>query len=320
VTSLLAIFATAILPIVTLAGVGVALGRAREVDVEPLNTVTVYVLVPALVFHSIATASLSGGTLARIGVATVAFAVAMLAVAAAVGRLLGESEPFLSALVLASAFSNSGNYGLPLSEFAFGLDGRNTAVVYLTVQGVILYTLGVYVAQRGTGRRGLGGVRRVFELPLVYAVVAALLVRWLGVVPPAGGTAMRTLALVGNAAIPLMLLILGIQIANTDYAATLSRVWTATALKTLVAPAVGVAVALAVGFQNPTVARTFVLECATPTAVTPLLLVVEFGEEGGPAGEPSVAEYVGTAILVTTVLSVPALTLLIALLQSGLLV
>jgi hypothetical protein len=83
---------------------------------------------------------------------------------------------------------------------------------------------------------------------------------------------------------------------------------------------VGVAVALAVGFQNPTVAPTFVLECATPTAVTPLLLVVEFGEEGGPAGEPSVAEYVGTAILVTTVLSVPALTLLIALLQSGLLV
>jgi hypothetical protein len=193
-------------------------------------------------------------------------------------------------------------------------------VVYLTVQGVLLYTLGAYIAQRSTGGRGLGGVRRVLELPLIYAVVAAVLVRWAGGVPPADGTAMQTLSLVGNAAIPLMLLILGIQLADTDYSVALSRVGTAAALKTVAAPAVGVGVALAVGFQNPTVARTFVLECATPTAVTPLLLVVEFGGEDGPDDGLSVAEYVSTAILVTTVLSVPALTLLIALLETGVLV
>ncbi|WP_251341241.1 AEC family transporter [Haloplanus halophilus] len=317
--SLFSIFATAILPIVALAGVGVVLGRLRDVDIEPLNTVAVYVLVPALIFHSIATASFGGPTLVRIGVATAAYLLAMVVIAEAVGRLTGESEPILSALVLVSAFPNSGNFGIPLSEFAFGADGRSTAVLFLTVQSVLIYTGGVYVAQRSGGTRGLGGTKRALKIPLVYAVVAALLARGLGLVPPPDSTAMATLELVGNAAIPLLLLILGIQLSDTDYGAALASVGKATVLKLGVAPLVGAAIALAVGFRNPTVARTFVLECATPAAITPLLLVVEFGGESVGDGL-SVAEYVSTTVLVTTVLSVPLLTLLIALLESGLLV
>jgi predicted permease len=319
VTSLFSIFATAILPIIALAGVGVVLGRLRDIDIDPLNTVTVYVLVPALIFHSIATASFGGATLARIGVATAAYLVAMVVVSEAVGRLFGLDEPILSALVLVSAFPNSGNYGIPLTEFAFGATGRSTAVVYLTAQAILLYTGGVYIAQRSGGTHGIGGMKRALKIPLVYAVVAAVLARYLGVVPPAESTAMATLALVGNASIPVMLLILGIQLADTDYGAALSQVGIASVLKMAVAPAVGVGIALAVGFRDPTVARTFVLECATPAAITPLLLVVEFGGESAGNGL-SVAEYVSTTVLVTTLLSVPVLTVLIALLESGVLV
>ncbi|MFB6107778.1 MAG: AEC family transporter [Haloplanus sp.] len=317
--SLVSIFATAILPIIAIGGVGVVLGRTHDVDIEPLNTVAVYVLIPALIFHSIATATLAQSTLVRIGVATAGYFVVMVAVSEATGRVLGESEPVLSALVLVSAFPNSGNYGIPLSAFAFGTDGRSTAVLFLTVQAILTYTVGIYIAQRSGGNHGYAGMKRALRIPLVYAVVAALLVRWLGVVPPADGTTMQTLALVGNASIPLMLLILGVQLAETDYGTALARAGSATVLKTVVAPAVGVAVALVVGFTNPTVARTFVLECATPAAVTPLLLIVEFGGESAGNGL-TVAEYVSTVVLVTTVLSVPLLTLLIAAMEAGLVV
>ncbi|MFB6255527.1 MAG: AEC family transporter, partial [Haloplanus sp.] len=142
-TSLVSIFATAILPIITLAGVGVVLGRLHDIDIAPLNTVTVYALVPALIFHSIATASFGGATLARIGVATAAYLVGMVVVSGVVGRLFGLDEPILSALVLVSAFPNSGNYGIPLTEFTFGATGRSTAVVYLTTQAILLYTGGI---------------------------------------------------------------------------------------------------------------------------------------------------------------------------------
>jgi predicted permease len=318
---LFGIFASAILPVIAIAAVGFALGRLKDVDPGGLNTATVYVLSPALVFHSLVVSELSGGAVARVVVGVVVFTVLMALVGEAVGRLAGETDPMVSALVLVAAFSNSGNLGIPVSDFAFGEVGRQTAVLFLSVQAVLMYTLGVYAAARSGGEGGLAGLERVFRIPLVYAVVAALLARALDIVPPADTAGMEALGLVGDSAIPVMLLILGIQLARTDYGAALSQSATGTALRLGVAPVVGLGVALALGFENVTVARTFVIECAMPTAVTPVILTVEFA--GGARADPggmSVPEYVSTCVLATTLLSVPLLTGLIVLLQSGLLI
>jgi predicted permease len=314
---LLGIFASAILPVVAIAAVGFVLGRLKEVNPRPLNTVTVYVLAPALVFHSLAVSDLSGGAVLRIVVGVVAVTAAMALVGEAVGRVADEPEPVVGALVLVAAFGNSGNLGIPVSDFAFGEVGRQTAVLWMSVQSVLLYTLGVYVASRSGGSSGLAGVEKVFRIPLVYAVLAALLVRALGVVPPADGAAMEALGLVGDSAIPVMLLILGLQLARTNYGPSLSGASTATGLRLGVSPVVGLGVALLLGFDDPTVARVFVVECAMPAAVTPVILTVEFAADSRAAGV-SVPEYVSTCVLVTTLVSVPLLTGLVALLQSGL--
>ena len=313
--SLLSIFTTAILPIVAIAAAGAALGWTTDVDPGPLNTVTVYVLAPALVFHSLATTSLGGGTLLRVTGVMFGYTAAMLVVSQLVGRLLGNEEPLLSAVVLVATFSNSGNYGIPLSEFAFGATGRSTAVLYLAGQAVLMYTVGVYVASRSSGTRGLAGVRRVLTLPLLYAVVAAIAVRWLGVLPPAESNLLETVRLVGDAAIPVMLIILGVQLARTDYGAALSQVGLPTVLKMGLAPVVATAIVLVAGIENPTVARTVVLESSMPSAITPLILLMEFADV--EVGDVSVPEYVSTVVLVTTLASIPVLTVLIALLKSG---
>lgn len=313
---LLGIFASAIGPIVAIAGVGYLLALRKDIDPEPLNTAVVYVLAPALVFHSLAVTELAPATLARIAVGVVALTAVMWGISEAFGRAVGQDEPMLSALVLVAVFANTGNLGIPVSDFAFGDVGRQTAVLFLSVQAVLMYTVGVYVASRSGGASGLAGVRRVFEIPLVYALVAALLARALGVVPPADGATMQAVKLVGDAAIPVMLLILGAQLARTDTAAAVSRAWTGTVLKLGVAPAVGLGVALALGFENPTVARVFVLESAMPAAVTPVILVVEFAGDARSGGV-SVPEFVSTCVLVTTLLSIPLLTAIVAVLRSG---
>ncbi|EJN60718.1 AEC family transporter [Halogranum rubrum] len=314
--SLLSIFATAILPIVTIAGVGFALGRVKAVDPDPLNTVVVYVLAPALVFHSLATTEFGSGTLVRVVVGVAVYTVAMILISELVGRLFGASDPLLSALVLVSAFPNSGNYGVPVLEFAFGATGRSTAVLYLTAQNVLIYTVGVYIASRSGDSSSLAGVKRAAKIPLIYAVIAALAVRWLGLVPPDGSAALSTLKLVGDSSIPVMLLILGLQLSQTNYGAALRRAGTANVLKMGVGPVVGVGVALAMGFEDPTVAKAFALECAMPAAVTPLILVAEFAG-GEQVGGIEVAEYVSTVVLTTTLVSVPLLTVFIALLDAG---
>lgn len=312
------IFASAILPIIAIAGVGFLLGRTHEIDSSPLNTITVYVLAPALVFHSLTTTPLGGGEVVRIVGGAVAYVVVMLVIAEAIGRVAGETEPLLSAFVLVSVFNNSGNYGIPLSSFAFGSTGRSTAVLYLATHAVLVFTVGTYVAARSGGASGIAGIRRVARLPLVYAVAAALGIRALGVAPAPDTTLMQTVGLVGDSSIPVMLLLVGIQLARTDALAALSLAWKPTVLKMLVAPAVGLGVALALGFADPTVARTFVLQCATPSAIMPLLLVGEFSE-GTIQGVPLTA-YVSTVVLVTTLASIPILTALIALLRSGILI
>ncbi|MDS0476029.1 AEC family transporter [Natrinema sp. 1APR25-10V2] len=316
---LLDIFASAVGPIVAIAGVGYVLATVREIDPEPLNTAVVYVLAPALVFHSLATTRLEASTLLRVAVGIGVFTAVMWMIAELAGRAVGEEEPALSALVLVAIFTNSGNLGIPVSDFAFGEVGRQTAVLFLSVQSVLMYTVGVYVASRSSGSAGLEGVRRVFYIPLVYAVVAALGARALDLIPPADTAAMETLQLVGDASIPLMLLILGIQLARSNTAAAVSRAWPATALKLGVAPVVGLGVALALGFQNPTVARVFVLETAMPAAVTPLILVIEFAGSARSDGV-LVSEYVSTCVFLTTLLAIPALTVLIAILQSGIVI
>lgn len=312
--SLLSVLTSAILPVVAVAGVGYVLGSVRDVAVEPLSTVTIFVLAPALVFYSLLTTPIAGPTVARLFVGVVAFTVAIVVLAEGVGRVLGEEEPILGAFVLSSTFSNAGNYGIPLSAFAFGALGRSTAVLYIAAQSVMMYTVGVYVASRGQAASMRGAVGKVFRLPLVYAVIAAALVRAFDLAPPTDTAAMETIRLTGDAAIPVMLLMLGIQLAGPVGGGTIRRVTPPTILKLLVAPVVALGIALGLGLTG-TVGRVFVLECATPAAITPLMLTIEFGS--GARQGLSAADFVSRTILVSTVASLVTLTVLIAVLKTG---
>ncbi len=313
--SLVAALTEAILPVLSIAAIGYVLGRVRDVNVDAIATVTIYVLLPALVFHSLLTSPIGERTALLVGVGVAAYTLGMLALAAGVGSAIGESGATYGGLLLSSSLPNAGNYGIPLAAFAFGAVGRSTAVLYIVFQSVLMYTIGVSIASRGGSTSLREATLEIFRLPLVYAVAAAPIVRFLGFVPADGSPSMEALALTGDAAIPVMLLLLGIQLANTTYGTAIRRTTPAFVLKLGVSPVVAVAVALALGLDGD-IARVFVLACAMPTAVTPVLLMIEYDTGSDGISGP---EYVSTAVLLTTLGSVATLTLLLAALQSGLL-
>jgi len=314
--SLVSAFTSAVLPIVSVMALGYLLVSVVDVDANPLNAVALYLFLPALVFHSVVTTTLSGDTVALILGGVGLFVVGMMGVTELVDRVLGVPEPYRSSDVLAGALPNAGFYGIPLAEFAFGDVGRTTAVIYMTAQAFLMYTLGVYVASRGGGEAGIGAVKEIFRLPLVYAVVAALVVRTLGVAPPIDGTFMSTTSLVGDASIPLMLVIVGVQLAELEVG-SVARTIRPSVIKLLLAPVAGIAVALALGkFGDPAVARVFVLLCSTPVALIPLALTISYSDVADREGL-SASEYLTMTIVVTTVASIPVLTVLITLLQDG---
>jgi hypothetical protein len=324
--SLASVFVTAILPVTAVAAVGALLGVRTEVDSEPLNTITIYVLIPALIFYSLSTTSIPPQTAVKIAVGVCVYVASMLALAIGVSRLRGWSRAETSALVLGSTFTNAGNYAIPVAAFAFGPVGRSTAVLFLIAQNVLMYTVGVYVASRSRAASRTAA-REVFKLPLVYAVAAAGLVRWLDLVP--SGTAMDTVRLTGDAAIPVMLLILGIELARTRRSAVSAAI-APTAMKLFAAPVVGIAAVFVLSLDSPIVAQTFVLGCAAPTAITPLMLAIKYDSDGtgsarsadeSAAGTNSILlpEYVSAAVFTSTLGSIPTLTVLIWILQTGLL-
>ncbi|MFP4174358.1 MAG: AEC family transporter [Halobacteriales archaeon] len=302
--SLLSAFTQAVLPVLAVAGVGYALGVLTDVDPEPLATVTVYALVPALVFHSLATASVGGAEGVRVAGAAVVLTLVMWGFSEAVAVVASNGTH--NGLVLAGTFPNTANYGIPLSVFAFPSVGRTTAVLYVVGSTVMMYTVGVYVASRDAASSSVGALRRVARLPLVYAVPAGVAANAAGV--DGGGSAFETLRLVGDSSIPLMLIVLGVQLARTTAAGSVRDVALANVVRLVVAPVVAVPVVLMLGFTNPDVARVVVLEASMPVAVTTVILTVEFGGD---------RDYAATAVLTTTLVSVVTVTVLIELLRSG---
>lgn len=308
VPGLTSAFTQAILPVLAVAGLGFVLGRVLGTEARPVSTVTIYVLVPALVFDSLVEASIGGVTGGKIVLAAVLMTLVMWGASELIAYYVSVDRGTRDGLVLAGAFPNTANYGIPLSVFAFPSVGRATAVLYVIGSSIMIYTVGVYIAARRDGS-SLSSLRRVFELPLIYAIALAVLVNYLGASIPS--TATETIGLLGDSAVPVMLLVLGLQLAHTKPVGGLSKVGAASVLRLLVAPVLAIPVVIALGFSDPEVARVVVLESSMPVAVTTILLTLEFRGD---------ADYVSTAVLVTTLSSVVTLTLLISVLQSGVVV
>lgn len=312
-SGLLSVMGSAILPVLSIAGIGYVLARVKPIETDALATISIYVLLPALVFYSLSTSTIAGGTIVGFLLGTVVFTVGMAGLSEGVGRTVADSGGIIDGTVMTGVFPNSGNYGIPFMAFAFGAVGRSAAVLFLVGQSLVMYTLGVYVAARGSDVSYRVALNQILRLPLLYATVVALLARWLGTVPATDTTFMRTVELVGNAAIPVMILILGMELAYVGEVRSFARVVPGATLKLLVAPVVAGAIALAFGLSG-TIGRVFVLEAAMPTAVTPVALTIEFGS--GTRGDEA-SEYIASAVLVTTLASVITLSMLLAFLTSG---
>ncbi|WP_336338648.1 AEC family transporter [Haloarcula brevis] len=314
--SVTSVIATSILPIFLIISSGFLLSHWQEIDSGPLNTLTLFVLNPGLIVHSITLTELGTDALFRVSLGVCLFVTAVLAASWALGKALGKQDSLLYSFLLIATFGNTGALGIPLADFAFGDLGRQTAVLFAAVHGVLVFTVGLAIASNSGAHSRLGSLKRVFRYPLVYAVLLAIAARTADVVPQADSAAMETLGLVGDSAIPVMLVILGIQLSETEYRSALSMTVTPTLFRFLLSPCLGLVIALGLGFQNATVAQVFVLLTAMPVAVAPVIFSVEFASDTSVGGV-TIPEYVSATVFVSTLVSIPVLTIVVTLLQSG---
>jgi predicted permease len=300
--TVLSILASDILPIFAIAMVGFFLERRLPGSVKTLSAITFNALSPCLVFDQLVSSRLSGSDVGRMAL----FCVLLIATMGLAARLAAISlrldRRTLSSFLLVVMFSNSGNYALPLILFAFGQEALSYASVYFVTSAIMVYTVGVVIAaSSGQGlRRSLMGILRV---PAVYALAAAGLIIVLRIDPPTALT--RPIGMLSSAALPMMLLILGMQLKRAVAPNRPIVVGTAVALSLLVAPMVGLGLSELLGFSGAARQAAIIL-ASMPAAVVTTVLALEFELD---------SSFVTSVVFVSTLLSPVTLVFLIAYLR-----
>jgi predicted permease len=196
-------------------------------------------------------------------------------------------------------FSNGGNYGLPVVRFAFGQEALTYATVFFLTGSATTYVAGAFFA--GSHRRKLAGaLDKIWRMPSLYGVSLALLVlAWGRPVPEA---IMRPLNLLSDAALPVMILVLGMQLERAVWPERPAMVLLAVAISLLAAPLVALGLASLLGITGAARQAAVILS-SMPVAVVTTILALEFKLN---------PEFVTSAVFVSTIASPLTLTPLIA--------
>lgn len=269
---LIAIFANNIAPVLIVAGVGYLAGRALKIESASLGKLIFNVFSPALVFYSLYTSQIEGHEFGVLILIVLIFQLVMAAIAFVVVRFLRADKLERASLILSAFCLNAGNFGLSIVSFAFGEAALARAVVVWIGNTMLNYTLGVIVASSGThaARKSL---LNVLKVPAFYGTAAAFLLRGLNVeLPP---MLLNSVGVLKDAAIPAMLVLLGLQLSESVRISRVALVSTGILLKLVVGPLVGVALVLLFRLDNLG-AVAFLLQVSMPTAVMTLILAKEY--------------------------------------------
>ncbi|WP_170783072.1 AEC family transporter [Ruegeria lacuscaerulensis] len=278
-------------PVFLLAGIGFAWVKLGfEYRLQFVTRLGVTLAVPCLIFVALMQTEITATELTRFTLAAITGHVVLAVAFGLFVRLSGlDRRTFLAPLI----FGNTGNLGVPLCIFAFGQAGLGFAVVFLAVTALFSFTYGIYLVA------GKGAFGKAAREPMVWATLLGALFLWRGWETPVFLT--NTLDLLGQMAIPLMLITLGVAIARLTSRSLGQALWLS-ALKLAVCFGLGWGIALV--FDLDSVAfGVLVLQLCTPVAVTSYLLAERFEAD---------ADAVAGLVMVSTVLSVGALPLILA--------
>ena len=300
-SELFTLFFNNLFPILLAACIGYALAKWLNINPRPLSQVVFYVFSPVLVFNLIMNSQLSNQDILR----TLAFALVLMVcvglLTLLIGGVLRFGRKMMAAVMITAIFMNAGNYGLPLTSFAFGDQALAFASVFFVISALLTNTVGIVIASSGsTGV--LNAIKGLVKFPAIYALFLGILFLQFGWKLPSGLD--RTVILLSNAAIPCMLVLLGMQLVNIRLDGHVRPLILTSSMRLLIAPALAFGLTRLFGMTGPA-QQAVVLEAGMPVAVLTTILAIEFDVE------PS---FVTTAVLVTTLLSPLTLTPLLALL------
>ena len=187
-----------------------------------------------------------------------------------------------------------------MAESAFGAPGLSLAVICYVSDNLLANSAGVYLAARGRATARQAFVQ-VFRNPALYAVPLGLAVNhfnWTVASP-----IMRVLELMSRAAVPTMLVVLGLQLAQLPRdQGNWRAVGVASFLRLVVAPLLGLLLVVPLGLTG--LARQVgILQVAVPTAVLTSIIAARYNTEPGLVAGTVMVTSLASLLTVTALLT-----------------
>ena len=280
-----------LLPLFLTVGGGVALGKLFEISEDTLIRVLADLVTPLMVFHSLYRSTLSGSTVLRLGGATFLVAAILAVILFLWTGIAGLDRRAFMPPVL---FYNTGFLGIPLMRLWGGDEAMNVILVYDQMQGIVIFTLGIFIVTGGFSFKGLSGM---VKSPIMWAMVAGFACN-LGRVPvPA--FLLETAEFGGSAMSSLAAITLGCSLSRQRISLDVNLLW-GLLLRTVAGFFAGVAGALVFGFtgQERTV---FIVGSALPSAVFSYVITKRYGAK---------TEFASAMVVASTVLGIVTIPLI----------
>ena len=299
------VFVQIILPVFLIFSVGYIGEKVIGFEIRSLSIMALYLMSPFLAFRTFYETALDI-TYFYMVFYSLLLCFSLIMIVKVIGRIRDYSKSQVCGMILASSFMNNGNYGTPVALFAFGAVGLDYAVVLMVIQTLIMSTVGVYYAVKGSSSANFSArqaIAVVLKIPIIYGAILGLILQQIPAKLP--GPFLQATGFIADATIPTIMIILGMQLAKIKIKGIpLSKVSLALSLRLFVSPLIAVVIIFILPI-DALLKSIMILMAAMPSAANTAMYSLQFGTE---------PELVSASTLLSTLFSLITLPILLTLL------
>ena len=294
-----------ILSIIIMIAVGYVLKRIdflSENDIDPLNKVVMYILLPCMIFHALFSADLS--LLSNLEVLPLVILGASFTTGIISYFILKQfnlDDVTLWSVLVTVMIANTGFMGYPVTLGIFGSDGFLRAIFCdIATSGIFLILSFVLIIKFGGTAKT--AVKKIAFFPPLWAVILGLLFNLFNI--QIGPVINNTVNYLGQGAIPIIMIALGLSIDFSAIRRSRPMIVFTSIMKLAFFPLIAFIIASQIGLVDLQY-KISIVEAAMPSGMMSLLLSITYNLDH---------ELTSDCILINTVISLITLPLIIMIL------
>ncbi|WP_296877481.1 AEC family transporter [uncultured Methanobrevibacter sp.] len=294
-----------ILSIILMIGVGYVLKRIdflSEKDITPLNKIVMTILLPCMIFSALYSSDLS--LIPKLGILPFVILASSFVtgiVSFFILKKLGFDDKKLWSVLVTVMIANTAFMGYPVNLGIFGHEGFLRAI-FCDIATMCIFLILSFVLVLKFGGTLKKAVRKIALFPPLWAIILGFGLNVLNV--PIGPVLDNTINYLGDGAIPLIMISLGLSIDLSGLSRSKSMIAFTSVMKLFFFPLVAFCIVSFLGLVDLQYTVT-VIEAAMPSGMLSLLLSITYNLD---------YELTSDCILINTVISLITLPIIIMIL------